>query len=83
MGMENHFTRRLHGAGLPVSGHRIARAQLLFRKPFFPGETVRVQGPLLVKGSQTLLIGGYHRLQPDGAPEPRPSVAVRMEGVLD
>jgi hypothetical protein len=83
MGMENHFARRLHGAGLPVARHRIARAQLVFRKPFFPGETVRVQGPLLVKGAQTLLIGGYHRLQPDGSPEGRPSVAVRMEGVLD
>ncbi len=86
-GMENHFARRLHGAGLPLAKHRIAKAQLLFRKPFFPGDTVRIQGPLLVQGSHTLLIGGFHRLgggsQGDGAPEAVPAVAVRMEGVLD
>lgn len=86
-GMENHFARRLHGAGLPLAKHRIAKAQLLFRKPFFPGDTVRIQGPLLVQGSRTLLIGGYHRFgdgfKGDGAPDAIPSVAVRMEGVLD
>jgi hypothetical protein len=82
-GMENHFARRLHGAGLPQPKHRIARAELLFRKPFFAGDLVRIQGPLYVNGSRTLLIGGYHRLDAAGVPDARPSAAVRMEGVLD
>jgi hypothetical protein len=82
-GMENHFARRLHGAGLPQARHRIARTELLFRKPFFAGELVRIQGPLLVNGARTLLIGGFHRLDAKGVPEARPSAAVRMEGVLD
>jgi len=83
LGMENHVVRRLHGAGLPQLGHRIARTEAIFRKPFFAGERVRIQGPLLVNGSHTLLIGGYHRLDANGVPEGRASAAVRMEGILD
>jgi hypothetical protein len=82
-GMENHFARRLHGAGLSQVKHRIARTQLLFRKPFFAGDLVRIQGPLLIHGSRTLLVGGYHRMGADGSVEARPSAAVRMEGLLD
>jgi hypothetical protein len=83
MGMENHVARRLHGAGLPQARHRIARTETVFRKPFFAGEGVRIQGPLLVSGARTLVIGGYHRLDAKGVPEARPSAAVRMEGILD
>jgi hypothetical protein len=82
-GMENHFSRRLHGTGISLARHRIARAELLFRKPFFAGEAVRVDGPVFMQGAHSLLVGGYHRVDAAGTWDTRPSVAVRMEGVVD
>jgi hypothetical protein len=81
-GLENHFARMLYGANVPVARHRIARMAVLFRKPFFSGDAHALRGRLFLDGARTLMLGGVHRVEPEGGLDPRPSVATRMEGVL-
>jgi hypothetical protein len=82
-GMENHFSRLLFMARLPLAQHRIAKSHLLFRKPFFPGDLYALRGKLWTQGRQTLLVGSFHQAGPEGQVDARPSVAVRMEGVIE
>ncbi|HUJ75507.1 MAG TPA: hypothetical protein VL359_11640, partial [bacterium] len=81
-GGENQVSRLLHAAGLPIDRHLITKAALLFRKPFFPGQVYRMQGPLWTQGARTLVVTTFHLVSRDGSVEPRPSVAVRMEGIV-
>jgi hypothetical protein len=83
MSMENHFARMLFGASLPLARHRIARMEILFRKPFFMGDAHGLRGRLFTSGRRTLLLGGLHRVEPEGGLEPRPAVFARMEGELE
>jgi len=83
MSMENHFARMLFGANLPLARHRIARTDILFRKPFFLGDAHAIRARLFSDGRHTLLLGGLHRVEPEGGLEPRPSVCARMEGELE
>lgn len=78
--MENHHTRMLFGAGLPVASHRITRGQFLFRKPFFPGEVFTIQGQLFTKGEETVFEGAFYKMTPENTVDTRPSVFVRFEG---
>ncbi len=82
MGMENHFVRLLHGADLPQLQHRITAVTTLFRRPFFPGDRYRIQGPLWRQGQRTLLAGSFHKVSREGQTDPRPSAVVRLEGHL-
>lgn len=81
--LENHYSRLLYGAGLPVAGHHIRTAHVLFRKPFFMGQQVAVLGRALRKGRDTALLAGCHHVDAEGSLEPRPAVFARMEGNLD
>lgn len=81
MGAENQFTRLLHVAGLPVARHHIARAQLVFRKPFFPGESYRVRAELWRRDERTRMHAGFYP-DADGGGE-RPSAFVVFEGVIE
>jgi len=82
MGAENQFTRLLHGAGLPVAGHRIARARLLLRKPFFAGQTYALRAALYRRNAHTRMHAGFYLL--DAAqPAPRASSFVVCDGVLE
>jgi hypothetical protein len=81
-GLENHFSRILFGANLPVARHRIAQMRVLFRKPFFAGEAHAFRGRLFTDDHRTLLLGGVHRLEPEGGLDPLPSVFARMEGEI-
>jgi len=78
--LENHFSRMLFGANLPVARHRIERMSILFRKPFFLGEPHALRARLYTDDHRTLLLGGVHRLEPEGGLDPRPSVFARIEG---
>jgi hypothetical protein len=82
-GMENHFSRLLFAARQPVERHRIARTELIFRKPFFPGDLYRIRGRIWLNGGKTLLVGAFHKAAAEGQVDERPSVAVRMEGEVD
>jgi hypothetical protein len=82
-GMENHFTRMLFAARMPVAQNRIAKAHLLFRKPSFPGDMYAIRGKLWTQGQNTVLVGAFHKAGPEGQVDARPSVAVRMEGVFE
>ena len=82
MGGENHFTRLLHGAHLPAAAHRIARARLLFRKPFFPGQAYAIRAQLYLCGKLTHMQAGFHLM--DGErPNPQPSSFVVFDGVIE
>jgi hypothetical protein len=81
--VENLFSRLLFSARLPVAEHRIAKAELLFRKPFFPGTMCVLRGKLYTKGQNTVLLATYHPAGPEGQVDERPSVAVRMEGAIE
>jgi hypothetical protein len=81
--MENHFSRLLFAARLPLAQHRIAISHLLFRKPFFPGDLYALRGRLWTQGQRTLLVGSFHQAGAEGQVDARPSVAVRMEGVIE
>jgi len=80
--IENHFARMLHGARMDVPRHRVERMEILFRKPSFMGDTCAIQGDLFTKGDETLLLGGFHALGPDGAVDPKPTVFARLQGRL-
>jgi len=82
-GMENHFARMLFGANLPLPRHRIERMTILFRKPFFKGEAHAVRGRLFTTDQHTLLVGGIHRVEPEGGIDARPAVFARLEGRFD
>lgn len=81
MGAENQFTRLLHAAGLPVAQHHIARARLVFRKPFFPGEAYRLRAELWRRGEHTRMHAGFYP-DADGGGE-RPSAFVACDGLLE
>lgn len=81
-GMEDLFTRLVYAHGLPVKTHFIRRAELLFRKPFFPGDPFGPRGRLWVKGRRTLMVGSIHGLDAEGNFSERPHVAARYEGEL-
>jgi hypothetical protein len=81
--MENHFARQLFGANLPVARHRIARTSILFRKPSFMGDPHALRGALYTDDHHTLMLGGVHRVEPEGGLDPQPSVFARMEGVIE
>lgn len=80
--LENHYARQLFAAGLPVARHRIARTDILFRRPSFMGESHAVRGQLYVDGNRTVFLGGVYRVLPDGNVDAKPSVFTRMEGEL-
>lgn len=79
-GMEDLFTRLVHARGLEVKTHFVHRAELLFRKPFFPGDPFGLRGRLWVKGGRTLMVGSIHGLDAEGNFTERPHVAARYEG---
>ena len=81
--MEDHLSRMLYAAGSDLRRHRVIRAELLFMKPFFPGEPYRVSGRLWRRGAESLLLGGVFKQNKDGAWPPanaRPAVMARFEG---
>lgn len=82
MGAENQFSRVLHGAQLAVSKHRISRARLLFRKPFFPGQAYALRSQLYRRGDETQMQAGFHVLE-NGEPAARPSAFVVFDGVIE
>ncbi|HYW04953.1 MAG TPA: hypothetical protein VFA86_13525 [Gammaproteobacteria bacterium] len=82
MGLENQYTRQLHAGGLAVKGHRITRARMLFRKPFFPAQPYVIRSQLYRHGPDTMMVGGFYLLGDDGKVAQRPSVFTAMEGVL-
>jgi len=81
-GSEDHLSRHLYGAGLAVALHRINRAQLLFRKPFFPGRPYGILAKLFTKGSETVYLGGFYEVSEEGALAEQPNIVVRMDGII-
>ena len=80
--LENHFSRMLHGAGLPVDRHRTAVADFHFRKPSFQGDAHVIRAQLWVSGNRTLMLGGFHLVSPSGEVDTRATVFGRLEGVI-
>jgi hypothetical protein len=81
-GVEDYATTRLFGAGQPVARHHLRRARVLYRKPFFAGEAYVIKGNLYRRGADTLLLGGFHKVAPEGQLDGTPSVFARLEGVV-
>ncbi|MDH4122215.1 MAG: hypothetical protein OEV94_10960 [Deltaproteobacteria bacterium] len=77
---ENMNTRLLHEAGVPPQAHHLRRGRMVFRKPFFAGDTFRVSGQLFSRGGKSILLCGFHKGSADQAFDPRPSVVIRLEG---
>jgi hypothetical protein len=73
----------LHRARLPVQDHRVERIRCIFRKPFYPGDTYRVQGRLYHGEHLTCLQGGVDRCGSDGRSEGIPSATANLEGVFE
>jgi len=81
MGLENHLSRQLHAAGLPLARHRTLRGRMVFRKPSFAGEPYVLRGGLFRRGAATRLQAGFHRVR-DGAEDAAPAVFGLLEGLL-
>jgi hypothetical protein len=77
--MEDHFTRLVHAANLPVAQHQMTRAQLLLKRPFMPGDAYELRGRVFKQGEKTLLLGGVLPVVPEGTGR-RASVVARLEG---
>ena len=80
--MEGHFARMLWAAKMPVGRHHILHSESLYAKPGFIGQPFGIHAKLFIKGDNTLLLGGFHTVEPDGKLSPRPSVFLRMQGAL-
>ena len=80
MGFENLFSCLLHNQGLPLKNHHIQKTEIVFRKPFFPGNRFQLQGQLFLKEGATCMLAGFHGLLPDGGFDPRPATFTVMRG---
>ncbi len=79
-GFQNHFTRLLFQAKKPIPKHFVHEAQIIFRKPFFPGQCYAIQGKIGFDGDRTVLVAGFHLADEDGTLDPNPSTFARLEG---
>lgn len=78
--VENRVTALLAEAGLPLEDHFNTRAQVIFRKPSFVGERYSLRCSLYRRGDDTLALGAFHKVGPEGIDE-RPSVFLRFDGM--
>lgn len=81
--MENHASRLLHAAGLPLTQHHHGRVQVIFRRPCFPGDLFGLRGRLWIKDGRTVCVTGLHDITSEGQWSPRPNVAARFEGEVN
>ena len=81
MGFENHFTGLVHAAGLGADRHRITRARMIFRKPFFPGQRYRLTARLYQEGERTAMAADFYPAE-GGTDDHPPSVAGFLDGRL-
>lgn len=82
MGAENQYTRVLFGAGIPINKHHIARARLLFRKPFFPGQTYAIRSTLYRRDKATQMQAGFYLID-KGEVSPKASSFVVYDGLIE
>lgn len=80
--LANHGARLLYGSNLPVARHRVARMDMLFRRPFFIGDAHAARGHLYTDDYRTVVLAGLHAAEPEGGLDPRASVFARMEGSI-
>ncbi len=80
--LENLFSQLVFAAQLPLERHSITREQLLFRKPFFPGDSYGLQGTLWVRDRKTLFRGEIYKLAGEGQFAERPSISAGYEGFI-
>ena len=78
-GMENRMTALLAAAGLPLERFVARRSQVIFRKPSFVGEMFTVRCRLFRRADEFIALGSFHKMDPGGARDERPSVALRLE----
>ncbi len=78
-GMENRMTALLAAAGLPLERFVAKRSQVIFRKPSFVGERFTVRCRLFRRADDFIALGSFHKIDPGGARDERPSVALRLE----
>lgn len=81
--LENHVSRMVYAAGLPLVNHHSRRAQLVFRRPCFAGEAFGIRGRIWVRDGRTVCAVGLHSIGAEGEWAPRPSVGARFEGELE
>lgn len=78
-GMENRMTDLLAGTGQPLERFVAKRSQVIFRKPSFIGERYSVRCRLFLHADDILALGSFHKIDPDGTRNERPSVVLRLE----
>ena len=78
-GMENRMTAVLAAAGQPLERFVAKRSQVIFRKPSFVGEKFTVRCRLFRRADDIIALGSFHKIDPGGARDERPSVALRLE----
>jgi hypothetical protein len=77
--LENHQTRLLAAAGYDPLRQRIAVMEILFRAPFFAGETYRIWGQQRRRGDAMLFQGGIYKGDSTPALDAKPGVFARIE----
>ena len=78
-GMENRTTALLAAAGLPLERFVAKRSQVIFRRPSFVGERFTVRCRLFRRADDFIALGSFHKIDPAGARDERPSVVLRLE----
>ena len=79
-GFQNHYTRLLFRLNKPLAQHFIHHAQIIFRKPFFPGQCYAIHGKIGFAGDQTVMLAGFYQADPEGNFDPNPFTFSRMDG---
>jgi hypothetical protein len=78
---EDHCARLLHAAKLSVNDYRVSRIQVLFRRPFMPGQAYALTGTLNMRRSDkaTVALLGFYPSDASGKPQGDASVTVRID----
>lgn len=81
---EDHLARTLQAADLPLTEFRAARVQIVYKRPFLPGQRCLVRGAIYARQRDRALIGllGFHPVDASGAAQDLPAVFVRITGSL-
>ena len=78
-GMENSVTALLAETGLPLERLAAKRSRVIFRKPNFVGESFSVRCRLFRRADEIIALGSYHKIDPGGTRDERPTVLLRFE----
>jgi hypothetical protein len=81
---EDHLVGALRAADLPLSDFRASRVQVVYKRPFLPGQQCVLRGSVFARKRDRAVVGllGFHPVDASGTAADLPAVFVRVTGSL-